>query len=351
MLQSASSLVRMGQLLLMVLLLNVPFWILSSYAFVSQAVISLDSILIVILLERSLVLGLVALIAGWLADITVSAATTYHFGTPAEFVLSAAYAEHIHWTDFAAGAVLTPILPFVFVLGVLILMPTTCIGVWPLLVTLALLILVDASNGSSTLSQRDVRAVPANLAGSSWHSLARAMLELPHDALLSPVPGGMSEAGEYFKPALASETSVLYEIVESFGVHKNPRVRQWLQDQLFAAKLSKNYTTAYEAVASRAGTTLGEMRRQCGLYGSFQGLVHRENVDCIASLFAKAGWNTIGMHGFSESVFARRSWWPAMGLQDLRFAEDLSASVKRRCGAAFSGVCDEDLIALAVLQT
>jgi hypothetical protein len=350
-LQSASSWARASQLLLLVLLVNAPFWILSTHAFVSRAVISLDSLLVVILLERSRSLGLVALLASWLADIAVSAAMTYHFRTPTEFIQSATYAGSIHWQAFATSAVLMAALPFVVVLATLVLLPRTRVGVWPVLAAIGSLILVDATNGSSALSQRDVRAVPANLAGSSWHSLARSTLEPPHDPRLFPVSGGMAEAGKYLKPALASDASVLYVIVESFGVHKDVRVRQWLQDQIFTTRLAERYAFASEAVASRGGTTLGELRRQCGLYGSFHNLVNGKGVDCLPGSFARAGWTTVGMHGFSENMFSRRSWWPAMGLQELHFAEDLSTSVDRRCGAAFRGVCDEDLLRLAVSRT
>jgi len=54
------------------------------------------------------------------------------------------------------------------------------------------------------------------------------------------------------------------------------------------------------------------------------------------------------MHGFSENMFDRNRWWPIIGFKDVRFAEQLTSITTKQCGAAFRGICDDDLIAAAV---
>jgi hypothetical protein len=348
--QCSSVFGRIARLALLVAIANAPFWILSAHAFLARGLISLDSIVCLAILELSVPFGLLAISLSWAADLVVSASSSYHFATPAEFVRSVAYAGSIRWANFLSWSMAATALPFAVAFGTLAAPSKRRIGPVVLIAAAAVLLLVDSINGSSAISHRDVRVLGTNIAGSSAHALVLAAMEAPQQSTLSPVStdsGGLNEVGRYLPPETSTDASVLFVIVESMGVHNDPVVRQWLQDQLFPQSLAGRYTLAHQNVVSRGGTASGEMRRLCGLEGSYRALTEEAGQQCIPTKYAGAGWNTLGLHGFSENMFDRRFWWPTIGLQELRFAEQLGQDMTRRCGAAFHGICDQDLLAIA----
>ena len=61
------------------------------------------------------------------------------------------------------------------------------------------------------------------------------------------------------------------------------------------------------------------------------------------------GYATTGMHGFTSQMFDRAVWWPSIGLKSQFWAEQLSTP-DNICRSAFTGVCDNYLIAKATNQ-
>jgi hypothetical protein len=347
-------LARLGRLALFVVLLNCPFWILSSHVFLTRATVSLDSLLGLLLLQYSALWGAVAIAVSWICDLTVSASFTYHFASPVDFFRSAAFANNIDWSNYLRAQTAISAAPFVVALLAAKRLQQQRIGPWPVVSTIALLLVLDTANGSSAFSRRDVRLIPTNIAGSSLHSIARAAFDNDKDSELVPAPfgtGGRVEFDHYLPSAASSGNSLLYVIVESLGVHQHPAVRHWLQRQLYPVGLFESYDLSVGAVVALGGTTSGEMRRLCGLQGSYRRLTPDASAACLPRLFGDAGWATVGLHGFSADMFYRSYWWPMIGLKDIRFAEQLTGASGRQCGAAFRGICDEDLIATAVRAT
>lgn len=337
-----------------IVLLNGPFWILSSHSFVSRATISLDSLLALLLFQYSSVWGSIAIAVSWLCDAVINASFTYQFASPLDFFHSAAFANHIDWTKYLQPRAAVVAAPFVVALIAVKRLQRQAIGAWPICAAIAILVAVDAANGSSALSLRDVRWVPTNIAGSSWYSVARATLadnkgETPTSVV--PGTGGQIEFDRYLPSAVISGRSVLYVIVESLGVHQNAAVRDWLRQQLYPTSMVESYDLSVDTIVALGGTTSGEMRRLCGLQGAYRLLTVESGAACLPRALGDAGWSTVGLHGFSAKMFGRREWWPLIGLKDIRFAEQLTEETHRQCGAAFRGVCDEDLIAAAVRAT
>jgi hypothetical protein len=335
---------------LAVLLLNAPFWILASHAFVVRASISLDSLLALMILQYSAWLGLIAVSLSWLLDLTANTAMTYHFASALEFIRSISFAPHLDWSQLLEARSLYSGAPFVFALVALSYISRVVIGTLPIALAIFALLVLDTLNGSSALSGRDVRIVPGNVAGSSMYAMGRMLLNSEGDPALLPTPssGGWAELNEQLPIAGSSQRSVLYVIVESFGLHRKSIVQEWLSKQLVPTALIGRYQMRQGSVAASGGTTAGELRRLCGLQGSYLRFDAEATDHCIPHKFVAQGFHTIGLHGFSEKMFDRKTWWPTLGLQEMQFGEQMRTNSSRECGAAFRGLCDNDLISTAM---
>ncbi|MEY4427765.1 MAG: hypothetical protein RLZZ182_454 [Pseudomonadota bacterium] len=143
---------------------------------------------------------------------------------------------------------------------------------------------------------------------------------------------------------------VVWLLVESLGLPVDSSVRSRLDDVLAAAS-GQGYQLEVGSVPFRGSTTAGELRRLCQLAGSYSRLDMRAGRDCIPEQLRARGWHTTGLHAFSGLMFQRARWWPLIGLQDTRFLESLGDPLNsRRCGTAFRGLCDEDLVTLAFAE-
>jgi hypothetical protein len=342
---------RLLRLALVVVLLNLPFWILSTHVFLSRAMISLDSLVALLLLQYSAPLGAMVIVISWVCDLAVSASLGYHFASPTEFFRSAGFVGNIHLPSFLNPAVLAGV--SLFSLTLIAIRPLTQrrIGPLPVISVAILILLLDTTNGSSALSHRDAWKIPTNLAGSSFYALSRSAFDPQSDAMPVPVAagsGGPAEFHRYLPMAGATDVGVLYVIVESFGMHRDAAVRRWLQQQLLPDSLAGTYAIAVGDAQTTGGTTAGELRRLCGLAGTYRKLDGRLGANCLPGQFRQAHWRTVGLHGFSQSMFDRERWWPLIGLQQQLFAEQLHQPADRMCGGAFRAVCDADLLARAV---
>jgi phosphoglycerol transferase MdoB-like AlkP superfamily enzyme len=134
------------------------------------------------------------------------------------------------------------------------------------------------------------------------------------------------------------------------GWHSDPDMRDWLRDQLFDESVRASYQLREIAVPFRGSTTAAELRELCGLYGSYRSLDAKTASECLPAKLAHLGWTTVGLHGFASHMFDRATWWPILGLQTQRFAEELTTPDGMRCGGAFAGVCDSTLIETAFAE-
>lgn len=340
-----------ARLLGTLVLLNAPFWWLASHLFLPRAIFSLDSVLALLLLALSPWLGAAALAVSWASDLTMASSLTYNFASVLEFMRSVAFAKHLSWGHLFGLNTILLAGPFgLAALGLRLLQPQRLH--WPTVAgALLALVLLDTANGSSALSKRDVRLLGANLTGSSWLAMGRAALDesSPTESLSSTgASGGVTEFEALLPGVIAGQESVLYVLVESLGFHQDPAIRDWLARQLVPPELGARYALRHGQVAVNGATTAGELRRLCGLQGSYRKLSSEQAEHCLPQQMANSGRSTLGLHGFSEKMFDRQRWWPLLGLQQLEFAEQMAPRLDRQCGGAFQGICDEDLIARAV---
>jgi hypothetical protein len=328
---------------------NAPFWVLSQNFFMSRAFINVDLALAICVLCVSLTAGIALLCIGWCGDLILSQSLTFHFRSPLEFVQSLQYASALDLQGFASWDRLLLILPFLASAIAVAVMARGQRRLWrPALVLTLLLVGLDATNGSSMLSKRDNWRIGFNLAGSPWSTLGSLALKSKPSASspLRAIPLDETAQGLVDIPAWAGNhpgRSVLFVLVESMGLPQSTDVRQWLSQQLVDDQVKATFDVLQADLPFRGSTTSGELRAMCAMAGSFGNLDAATGANCLPSRLAALGWQTIGMHGFSQRMFDRETWWPLIGLQSTHFVNAPEFG-NVRCGAAFRGGCDDRLI-------
>lgn len=336
--------------LLALAIANAPYWWLGNTLFMSRAVFNVDVALALCVLPVAPVAGIVLLCVAWGADWILNQSLTYHFRTPMEFVHSIRYADTLNISGFVEWRTVALLLPFAIAAALLVRLTRGQRNLWrPALVVISLLVLVDASNGSSMLSDRGTWRYTVNLAGSPVATLSALAVREPATAPLLALRTEDTVQGLIDIPSWAAahpERSILFVIVESLGVPTNPALRDWLRTQ-WLDNPNQRFDIRSADIPFRGSTTSGELRSLCALAGSYRSMDAAHGATCLPARLAALGWSTVGMHGFSRQMFNRAQWWPAMGLQSTVFVEAPEFQ-GARCGAAFRGGCDSDLIALGM---
>ncbi len=350
-----AKLYRLGGLTAAFLALNAPFWWLQSEFFLSRPWMNIELMLPLVVAARSLPAGVSLLLVLWGLDLASSSAVTFYFTSPLEFLRSAQFLSKTHWWSFATRERLLQAMPFVLCAAWAFTVMRHTIGrlpPWRTAFALAVLVvIVDVANGSSMFSNRAVRLFNGNPAGSPTLSLlVRAFQERAGRSNLVSLPAASSgrEAAAIESWVRSHQNgSVLFVLVESLGWHRDPAMRQWLQDRLTPPDVRARYTLRQAQVPFAGATTAGELRELCGLAGNYRGLSTASAAGCLPRKLLDQGWTVVGFHGFSRHMFDRGDWWPLVGLRENHFAEDLVDKDHPLCGAAFAGACDAAVLAQA----
>jgi hypothetical protein len=333
------------------LLSNLPFWILGFWFTIDRAVLNLDLLVAALALSLSRRLAMAGFIAAWVVDAVVGQSVTYHFLSPLDFVRSAMFADTLDWGAFAFTAKTGLLVLFGIVAVLLWRLCAEPLGTWRVLVVLVAAIVLDALSGASLLAWRDTRW-GANLAGSPTATLLHQSTRPGEARVLRPLPA--HEGGEWHDELLAwarvrPQASVLVVVVESMGLPVDPAIHEWTRRQLWQGDLTRSHALREWRAPFRGATTSGELRVLCGVTGSYRALSPQSARACLPNRFGEFGWHTVGLHGFSSRMFERRDWWPAMGLREMAFGEELLRG-RPLCGAGLRGVCDHDLLDEAVAR-
>lgn len=331
-------------------LVNAPFWLLQQRYFITRPVFDLDLSLALLLLGRSRLILALAVSLCWTVDLVVSLSMSYHFVSPLDFLKSARFASQIDINRFVTLDNLALSVPFVLALVTLCVMGRTFSNGRIMLFPLALiLVAADAVNGSSIVSERPTRWIPVNIAGSPLAVLSAGHRGGAVAPLVPAIDAAPAEAAEEIVEwaRQGSRGAVLVVVVESMGWPRHPLLQQWLRDQLLNERTARLFKVTERLIRFRGATTYGELRTLCGLEGSYSVVTGLEASKCLPRRLSDLGWSASGFHGFSEDMFERRHWWPLVGITEAVFAESMAPILNRRCGSAFRGMCDEDVIELA----
>lgn len=131
-------------------------------------------------------------------------------------------------------------------------------------------------------------------------------------------------------------------------------VESWGESQASLSEVKKNIAQNGGNIIEAGftdyhGSTLqGEVRELCSQYikldarpnfSSFSG-------DCAPAYMKKKGYEVLGLHGYLQMFYARKSVWKELGIDNSYFRTDLNQL--KTCPGRFSGVCDEELIRYGV---
>ncbi|CAN5739023.1 LTA synthase family protein [soil metagenome] len=334
-------------------LLNAPFWWLAQSNFLSRSWFNVDLLIPLLMATFSPLAGLVCLALLWALDMAVSQSLAWHFHSPFEFIRSIEFLPSVHLAGYVAPGRLAMSAPFVLCAALAILITRKVKTVWrSAIVIFVVVALIDVFNGSSFFWFSATRPLPGNVAGSAVKMTVSSMLGAS-DESLRRLPPGTSLASKVDVRAWAlahPDRSVMIVLIESMGLHQDPRMRAWLREQLADAPTLERFDLREIDVPFRGSTTAAELRELCDLEGSYRSLNTRSGATCLPHVFDAMGWQSIGLHGFSRRMFMRGKWWESTGLQRRLFAEDLAIPNQVLCGGAFEGICDADVLRRAARE-
>ena len=166
----------------------------------------------------------------------------------------------------------------------------------------------------------------------------------PTAAIGRPFRSAVAESGfEMLTEPSRTKPNVLLVLVESLGVLRDAHQR----DVLFAAfddpALRRSFGITTGTTSFFGATAYGEMRELCHTRSPYTALLDAGGPTCVPALFAAKGYRTVSVHGFSSAFYDRSHWYPKAGFVRSVFQDTATTPYKRRCGGAFSGLCDVEI--------
>lgn len=143
--------------------------------------------------------------------------------------------------------------------------------------------------------------------------------------------------------AIAERRHLVLVVVEAMGMLDDPAA-----DAAVFGGETGHLRISRGVIPYEGSTTAAEMRELCGTTESFRAIRDqaRSGADCLPARLRDLGYRTSGLHGMTEMFYDRQRWWPEVGLDDVRFFEDLKDEPGLGlCGGVFTGICDQDLVA------
>ena len=332
------------RILLLLLLGNLPFWLMGYSFFIDRALINLDYLLLVFVIPLGLVAQLFILLLLWIIDSVAIFSHVYQFKSIVDFAQSIRFIDLINTSDFVSLNVVIIILFVLWGRVVIRELPRIILCI-PIFSISLFFLSVDYFNGSLGMVRGDTMQTSINVAGSSLRIFFLQISKLYSEGYqnFSPVleSDRLLSSNEIEKwPLKYQDRSVLFVIVESLGHHNNSEIMDWLRAQLIDPVVKDKYNINILLTSFRGATTDGELRQLCGISGSYSIISSQTKLTCIPQIFSDAGWVTSGFHGFSGRMFDRQNWWPFIGIQNTYFAENLLKDAAPKCGGAFRGACD-----------
>lgn len=330
-------------------LLNLPFWIYGISHFQNRAAFNLDLLLPLVLLPRSRVLGYLTLAIFWGIDALIGLSKIFYFLSPLDFLQSFRFAGNLSWSNYftlfnvallLAVLVLLRFIPplickdarrFVIAGSIFTGLAAMAVAGGTTFITSLAILPIGHVAGTPTLSLINVVTKHQDL---TVHSLAANSSVFPHAKILAWAKAH-------------PDRSVVYIVVESLGIHNDNRMQQYITAPFKTNFMAKHYSLTEERVPFKGRTTDGELREMCNITGSTLAINATNGASCLPHQLDEINWISTGLHGFTGDMFLRAQWWPDIGLQHTMFEEEFARSTDDRCGLAFLGICDANLIGKA----
>lgn len=336
---------------LMVVLVNVPFWLLEFRYAVSRPLFNADAALALLVSCLGGWWWSAGLALAWVLEALQGLAIGFHFGAIFKFVQTAQFVPLVDPTALLSPVTLTPVVAIVACTAAVVVVKRRLRPGFVEIVSIFLLIsAADVANGSGfpMLLEQDasgsmnIQGSPAlNLAVSFWAERKGqvAATASTHDSSLSGELVAWVEANR--------QRSILFVVVESWGDILNADLRAWVESGLASEAAGKSWDLRRTSVLFKGATTAGEIRLLCGTDVHYTHIEQVATDRCLGNILRRSGISTIGLHGFSMNMFDRASWWRAIGFEQRIFDTDLPA-LAPRCGTLLKGICDSYMVETAV---
>lgn len=340
---------RIKNTMMIFVLLN-GFWLIASHwIFVLRPYLNYDYLLAIVLVPYSVVASFIILLLVYVLELAINNALIFHFENAAEFLRSGKFITDLN------------IFEFLKIEDIVLLISFSVVGIFslrylknktnPMAVIIVFIVAfaADQLNGSSYLIKSDSQVVPGNISGSSALNIYLSFNQLsgtrtpprPLDAreiLLSK-----DELLRWY--GAHPERSILFVIVESFGLNDAVAANNWIYDQLISSEIEDSYIVDFGQTPFSGATTVSELRHLCALKGSYNSMLTRDNtINCIPRAFAERGYPVVGSHGFTENMFLRKTWWKTIGLSERLFIGAFDDMGAPYCGSGMYGICDDFVI-------
>jgi len=155
-----------------------------------------------------------------------------------------------------------------------------------------------------------------------------------------PVQSATKSTGLFSPDARHRNTVVI--LVESLGIPVDEMVGRQFKADWFRPRWAEAYTVSHGAIPFYGSTINASLRELCLVYSDMDNVDFRR-ADCLPRRYARAGYETVGFHGFDGGFFERSTWWPKVGFSTMAFGDDLIAQGARSCGGMWPGACDVDI--------
>ena len=155
-----------------------------------------------------------------------------------------------------------------------------------------------------------------------------------------PKPSGAKPSGQ--KPS-GHRPNVLLVLVESLGVLRDAHQRAVLFSAFDDEALTRSFSITRGTTSFFGATAYGEMRELCHTRAPYSDLLDGTGPTCLPALFAARGYDTVSVHGYTSAFYDRSRWYPKAGFARSEFQGTTRTPYKRRCGGAFSGLCDVEI--------
>jgi len=131
-------------------------------------------------------------------------------------------------------------------------------------------------------------------------------------------------------------------VVESWGVNADPSVRNALVQSYFQRELLSRYKLVQGTVPFIGSTVVGEARELCGNTMGFHIIdaSAQELQGCLPDKLAALGYRSAALHGMSEHMFDRGTWYRKIGFEKVLFRDELQQEGLPTCNGALIGTCD-----------
>lgn len=210
--------------------------------------------------------------------------------------------------------------------------PATCDFIYGNLHVLGSLL---GSHQSDVRSTRLSRAPIASLVGALYVSRTD---HRKHEFV--PLPSTLTRALGQLQTN--TKPDVVLVLTESWGLAYDERINRAETEPYHNLAVTRDYKVETGTTAFNGPTTAGETRELCENSRGHLGLSD-PSVDYSACWPAKlsiAGYQTFAVHGFTPTMFRRKSWYQRLGFAHSMFLPELERDGVPLCDGAFTGACD-----------